>query len=172
MELEVVHNRIFEIRGSRVILDIHLAELYDTQTRVLKQAVRRNLNRFPPDFMLMLTQQEVEVIIAQKVISNKQMLGGAFPFAFTEQGVAMLSSVLQSEKAIQVNIAVMRAFVLLREAAFHYKGLRDRIDQLEANYDEKFADIYQVLDYLLNPPVTRRPIGFKSYDTDINDKPE
>lgn len=166
MEIQIVHNRIFEMRGSRVILDIHLAELYDTQTRILKQAVRRNLDRFPSDFMFMLTPKEIDAIVVQKIVPDKRVLGGAFPFAFTEQGVAMLSSVLQSEKAIQVNIAIMRTFVFLRESASHYKELREKIEKLETEYDEKFADVYEVLDHLLNPPVTRRPIGFKHFGDD------
>lgn len=162
MELQVIHQRIFEIRGHRVMLDFHLAELYSVETRVLKQAVRRNPNRFPRDFMFQLTHMEVEVMVSQNVIPSKSHFGGALPFAFTEQGVAMLSSILRSDRAIQVNIAIMRAFVLMRRYYMDYKELKLHIEKLEKEMNRKFKDIYEALNYLLDPPKPKRnPIGFR-----------
>lgn len=109
MELEVIKNKIFEIRGFKVMLDFDLALLYNVETRVLKQAVRRNNNRFPEDFMFILTEIEINQLVSQSVIPSKSNLGGALPFAFTEQGIAMLSSVLNSEKAIEVNISIYQS---------------------------------------------------------------
>jgi hypothetical protein len=109
MELEVIKNKIFEIRGFKVMLDFDLALLYNVETRVLKQAVRRNNNRFPEDFMFILTEIEINQLVSQSVIPSKSNLGGALPFAFTEQGIVMLSSVLNSEKAIEVNISIYQS---------------------------------------------------------------
>ena len=115
MELEVIKNKIVEIRGHKVMLDFNLALLYSVETRVLKQAVKRNGNRFPEDFMFVLTEKEIGQLVSQAVIPSKSYLGGAFPFAFTEQGIAMLSGVLNSEKAIEINISIIRAFVVMRQ---------------------------------------------------------
>lgn len=112
MEIELIKRSILEIRGKKVMLDMDLATIYEVETRVLKQAVRRNLDRFPEDFMFELTNIEMSNLVSQFVIPRLNNFGGAKPFAFTEQGVAMLSSVLKSKKAIQMNIAIMRAFVL------------------------------------------------------------
>ena len=117
LKKENLINRIYMIRGEKVILDFDLAMLYETETRVLKQAVRRNIKRFPEDFMFVLTKLEAENLVSQFVIPSMKHLGGAHPFAFTEQGVAMLSTVLKSGKAIEVNIANMRTFVNLRRMA-------------------------------------------------------
>ena len=108
-------SQIFYIRGVKVMLDFHLADLYEVETRVLKQQVKRNIDRFPEDFMFELTESEIVNLVSQNVIPSKSKFGGAKPFTFTEQGVAMLSGVLRSEKAIKVNIAIMRAFVRMRE---------------------------------------------------------
>ena len=124
MELQIIQNKIIEIRGHRIILDLHLAELYNVETRALKQAVKRNLERFPSDFMFELSPEEVNNMVSQNVIPSKQNFGGALPFAFTEQGVAMLSSVLRSPKAIEVNIAIMRAFVSLRQLSLNIQDIR------------------------------------------------
>ena len=167
MELEVIQRKIFDIRGSRAILDIHLAELYGVETRVLKQAVRRNRDRFPDDFMFELTRGEW-----QEVITNCDNLPGtakyspSLPYAFTEQGVAMLSSVLRSPTAIQVNIAIMRAFVLMRQMIAGYEELRRRIEELEISTDAQFSEIYRVLTEVMNKSLPddkqRRPIGFQT----------
>jgi hypothetical protein len=160
MNLEIIENRIIEVRGQKVMLDFHLAELYEIETRALKQAVRRNTNRLPADFMFELTQNEIESLVSQFVIPSKSKLGGAKPFAFTEQGVAMLSSVLNSEKAIAINIAIMRTFVSLRQFAQNYKELNDKITEIE----KQFPDIYKILNFLMDKEKTtkeRTKIGFK-----------
>jgi hypothetical protein len=162
MNLEIIENRIIELRGHKVMLDFHLADLYEIETKTLKQAVRRNPNRFPPDFMFELTQNEFESLRSQIVTSKR---GGLryMPFAFTEQGVAMLSSVLNSEKAIAINIAVMRTFVSLRQFALNYKDLNDKITEIE----KQFPDIYKILNFLMDKDKTlsstneRTKIGFK-----------
>jgi hypothetical protein len=163
MDTRIISKKIIELRHSRVMLDFHLAELYGVETRVLKQAVRRNLKRFPHDFMFQLTKDEwQEVITSCDNLPANAKFSPAVPFAFTEQGVAMLSSVLKSEKAVQVNIAIMRAFVLLRQYLMDYRELQLRIEKLEKEMNRKFKDIHEALNYLLDPPQPRkRPIGFK-----------
>ena len=143
------------------MLDFHLAELYEVETRALKQAVRRNIERFPSDFMFKLTEKEIEMVVSQNVIPSKSFFGGAVPFAFTEQGVAMLSSVLKSKKAIAVNISIMRAFALLRQYLSDYKNLKESIEALEKDMNLKFKDIYDALNFLLSPASERKPIGYK-----------
>ena len=162
MKLKIIQQQIIELRGQKVMLDFHLAELYEIETKVLKQAVRRNINRFPPDFMFELTQNEFESLRSQFVTSKR---GGLryMPFAFTEQGIAMLSSVLNSEKAIAINIAIMRTFVSLRQFALNYKELNDKITEIE----KQFPEIYNILNYLMDkektatPKIERNKIGFK-----------
>ena len=143
------------------MLDFDLAALYEVETRALKQAVKRNLKRFPPDFMFELLETEIKSLVSQNVIPSKSYLGGASPFAFTEQGVAMLSSVLRSGKAIDVNIAVMRAFVLLRQHLTDYKDLKEQIGKLEREMNRKFKDINEALHYLLSPKSKPVEIGFR-----------
>jgi len=130
MDLLVIQNKVFTIRGYKVMLDFDLAELYEIETRTLKQAVRRNMERFPQDFMFELTADELASLRSQIVILKRGRGSHAkyLPFAFTEQGVAMLSSVLNSYKAIQVNITIMRAFVSIRQHYIDSKELRERID--------------------------------------------
>ena len=167
MELQIIHNKIYEIRGQRMLLDFDLAEMYEVETRALKQAIKRNIDRFPDDFMFELNDKEIENLVSQSVIPSKSKLGGAKPFAFTEQGVAMLSSVLNSKKAIQVNIAVIRAFVVLRQHLADYKDLKENIETLENQMNLNFKDINQALHYLLNKDEQqisqheRKQIGFK-----------
>jgi hypothetical protein len=160
MELQLIQNKIYEIRGLRVMLDSDLAQLYGVETKVLKQAVKRNLDRFPSDFMIEISSSEMNNLRSQIVTSS---WGGSryTPFAFTEQGVAMLSSVLKSKKAIAVNIAVMRAFVLVRQHLTDYKDLKEQIELLEREMNRKFKDINEALHYLLSPKAKPRPIGFK-----------
>jgi len=143
---QIITQKIIEIRGHKVLLDFDLAELYATETRIVKQAVRRNLNRFPLDFMFELTEEEVNDLVSQSVIPSKRKLGGATPFAFTEQGVAMLSSVLNNEKAIEINIAIMRSFVSLRKFALTYEELTKRVTEIE----QQFPDIYKALNHLMD----------------------
>lgn len=164
MDLLVIQNKVFTIRGCKVMLDFDLAELYEIETRTLKQAVRRNIERFPDDFMFELTSDELASLRSQIVILKKGRGSHVkyLPFAFTEQGVAMLSSVLNSYKAIQVNITIMRAFVNIRQHYLDSKELRDRIEKLEDEMQVKFNDIHQALSYLLAPPQKeRRSVGFK-----------
>jgi ORF6N domain len=133
MELEVIKSKIIEIRGCKVMLDFDLALLYNVETRVLKQAVRRNHNRFPEDFMFELTKKEFENLRSQFASSSH---GGLryMPFAFTEQGIAMLSSVLNSEKAIEINISIIRAFVTMRQFTLSYSELKTRVEEIESQF--------------------------------------
>ena len=144
------------------MLDTDLAKLYNVETRVLKQAVRRNLDRFPKDFMFELTGEEIDHMVSQSVIPSKQIFGGAKPFAFTEQGIAMLSSVLNSRIAIQVNIAILRTFVKLRQLLIGHKDLAEKIEKMEQKYDEQFRIIFTALQKMLQEESKPRPkIGFK-----------
>jgi flagellar capping protein FliD len=153
---------IYFIRGEKVMLDTDLAKLYDVETRVLKQAVRRNLDRFPEDFMFELSNEEIDRMVSQNVIPSKQIFGGAKPFAFTEQGIAMLSSVLNSKIAIQVNIAILRTFVKLRQLLKDHKDLADKIEKLEQKYDQQFKVIFTAIKQMLKEDSKQRPrIGFK-----------
>ena len=165
MELQIIQSKIFEIRDQRVILDFDLAELYEVETRALKQAVKRNMNRFPPDFMFTLTKSEwQEVITICDNLPQTVKFSPSTPFAFAEQGVAMLSSVLRSPKAIEVNIAIMRAFVALRQYALGYAELNRKLDDFMIETNMQFSDIYQALTELAsqkeleNKP--RKRIGF------------
>ncbi len=162
MELQIIQNRIFEIRGQRVMLDFHLAELYAVENRTLKQTVKRNIKRFPDDFMFDLTKREWEEVITNcDNIPSTAKFSPAMPFAFTEQGVAMLSGVLRSDTAIGVNIAIMRAFVAVRKHLTDHKDLQLKIEALEASTDQKFRDVYEALDYMITPQSERVLIGFK-----------
>ena len=162
MEIEVIQNKIYEIRGCRVMLDFDLALLYNVETKVFKQSVRRNINRFPIDFMFELSELEFKSLRSQIVTSNR---GGSryMPFAFTEQGIAMLSSVLNSEKAITINIAIIRAFVTFRQFTLSYAELKTKIEEIE----KQFPDIYSTLNYLVEKDAVavsndeRIKIGYK-----------
>jgi ORF6N domain len=166
ISIQIIREKVLEIRGEKVILDNDLAELYGVDTRSLKQSVKRNISRFPEDFMFELSKAEITKIVEDGVIESKSNFGGASPYAFTEQGVAMLSSVLRSDKAIQVNIAIMRAFVMMRQYAMNFKDLKDKLDELEARHDNKFDDIYEVLDQLLSSKNERKEIGFQKNTTE------
>jgi hypothetical protein len=160
-----VERRIYLIRGGKVMLDYDLATLYGIETRALKQAVRRNNERFPGDFMFELTAKEISVLVSQNVIPGRGKLGGARPMAFTEQGVAMLSSVLRSKRAVQVNIAIMRAFVRLREMLLSNADLARKLDALENRYDAQFKVVFDAIRELMTPPEPkRRQIGFHSHE--------
>ncbi|MFS2890823.1 ORF6N domain-containing protein [Phocaeicola vulgatus] len=154
------------IAKSPKIYDYHLAELYQVETRALRQAVKRNIERFPGDFMFVLTQEEANLLlsigVSQNVIPLDYNFGVAMPMAFTEQGVAMLSSVLRSKVAIEVNISIMRAFVLMRQMAIGYEELSRRIEELEVSTDAQFNELYQALTQLLSQSKQqkeRRPCG-------------
>ncbi len=149
MTLDTIHGKIHSLRGIQVIIDSDLAKLYQVETRALKQAVRRNLDRFPPDFMFEISETEIEQMVSQFVIPSKSYFGGAKPFAFSEQGVAMLSSVLKSQTAIQVNIQIMRVFASIRQFSLNNIELAQKIKELEATCNKQFQDIFEALDYLL-----------------------
>jgi hypothetical protein len=157
--------RILHVRGQKVLLDYDLAELYGVETRALKQAVRRNRDRFPSDFLFELSDAEIEAMVSQNVIPGRGKFGGASPMAFTEQGVAMLSSVLRSSRALQVNIGIMRAFVHLRELLLSNAGLADKLNAMEKQYDAQFRVVFDAIRMLMAPPPPdpvppREEIGF------------
>lgn len=166
MQLQHIQSRIIELRGYKVMLDSDLAELYETETKRLKEAVRRNIDRFPSDFMFELSKTETESLRTQIASSNR---GGSryMPFVFTEQGVAMLASVLNSSKAIEVNIQIVRAFVLLRQLALTHADLTIKLKEIESRYNKQFNDVYEALNYLLtkdkrlNEQNQRKRIGYK-----------
>lgn len=157
---ELIESKIYLIRGHKVMIDRDLAEMYGVETRVLNQAVRRNIDRFPGDFMFTLTRDEI-MNLSQIVISSR-IKHAPNVFVFTEQGVAMLSSVLNSERAVQVNIAIMRAFVKLRAMIASHKDLAKRLDDLEGKYDAQFKAVFDAIRQLMAPPeAKKRKIGFR-----------
>ena len=157
---------ILLIRGEKVLLDADLAVLYDVETRVLVQAVKRNNERFPKDFMFQLTKTELSHLRSQSVTSSDWGGRRYPPYAFTEQGVAMLSSVLRSERAVQVNIEIMRTFVRLREMLAGHVELAQKLTALEGKYDTRFKVVFNAIRELMKPPEPKekRPIGFASWD--------
>jgi hypothetical protein len=159
---ELVERRILLIRGHKVMLDRDLAELYRVKPIALRQQVKRNADRFPEDFLFQLSEEEGELLVSQNVIPSRKSFGGSLPYAFTEQGVAMLSSVLKSKRAVQVNIAIMRAFVRIRELMLTHKDLARRLDRMERKYDRRFQVVFDAIRGLLTPaPVLpKRRIGF------------
>ncbi|HUZ45163.1 MAG TPA: ORF6N domain-containing protein [Terriglobia bacterium] len=160
--LEVIERKIFLIRGRKVMLDRDLAELYQVKPIALRQAVKRNRNRFPSDFVIQLSKQEAEALVSQNVIPSRRSLGGFLPYVFTEQGVAMLSSVLRSERAAIVNVAIMRTFVRLRQLLATHKDLAARLAAIEKKYDWQFKVIFDILRQLMEPlpDPTKGPLGF------------
>ena len=159
-----IESAIYLVRGHKVMLSTHLAALYGVEARVLVQAVKRNLERFPKDFMFQLTRTEFANLKSQFVISSWGGLRRAAPYAFTEQGVAMLSSVLKSQRAVQVNIEIMRAFVRLRQMIATHADLARRLDDLEKKYDAQFRVVFDAIRELMAPPPepSRKRIGFHS----------
>lgn len=167
MQPQKIETKIYEVRGQKVMFDFDLAELYETETKYLKRAVRANIKRFPPDFMFELTKTEWETLRCNFSTSNQR--GGVryLPFAFTEQGVAMLSGILNSDKAIDVNISIMRAFVFIRQYALNHKDLTEKLKELEATFNMQLKDVYEAINYLLQKEEQeieqkeRKRIGFK-----------
>jgi hypothetical protein len=147
-----VESRIHELRGQRVMLSSDLAELYGAPPKALVQAVKRNAERFPPDFMFQLTAAELRILKSQIVTSSWGGVRRARPYAFTEHGVAMLSSVLRSPRAVSVNVEIVRAFVRLRRTAASFAELARRLDALEQRYDGRFRVVFQALRELMQPP--------------------
>ncbi len=167
MDLQVIQNKIYDIRGYKVMLDFDLAVLYEVETRVLNQAVKRNSRRFPIDFMFQLNKNEWETLMSQFVISKTEKRGGTqkLPYAFTEQGLAMLSGILNSDKAIDVNIAIMRTFVILRQYALGYAELNYKLENFMIDTNMQFNDIYLALTELAEKNKVekeqRKQIGFR-----------
>jgi len=159
---DVIESKILLIRGKKVMLDQSLAELYRVETRALNQAVKRNLPRFPEDFMFQLTKEEVEALLrSQFVILKKGQHYKYLPYVFTENGVAMLSSVLNSERAIMVNIQIMRTFTRLREILSSHEELKQKLVQMEGKYDAQFKVVFEAIRALMAPPKKpKKKIGF------------
>ncbi|MEI6142987.1 MAG: ORF6N domain-containing protein [Mariniphaga sp.] len=148
-EITNIQTKIYEIRGQKVMLDFDLAELYETETKYLKRTVCANTKRFPSDFMFELTTIEWESLRCNFSTSNTRGGTRYMPFAFTEQGVAMLSSILNSDKAIEVNIQIVRAFVYMRQYALSHKDLTSKLLELESKYDQQFKDVYDAINFLV-----------------------
>jgi hypothetical protein len=171
MQLQQIETKIYEIRGQKVMLDFDLAEMYEVETRTLKQSVKRNIDRFPNDFMFQLSKSEWQELITNcDNLPDGVRFSPATPFAFTEQGVSMLSSILKSKKALQVNIAIMRAFVFMRQYALTHKDLTEKLREIETKYDKQFKDVYDAINFLLqkdkqhSTQQNRKRIGFKTDD--------
>jgi hypothetical protein len=162
VRVEYISQRILTIRGCRVMMDADLAALYDVPTKAFNQAIQRNMGRFPEDFMFQLTEEEFAGLRSQFVTSKKGRGGRRYlPYVFTEQGVAMLSGVLNSHRAVQVNIAIMRAFVRMRETMASHRELAHRLNAMEKTYDARFRVVFDAIRALMEPPKTpRRRIGF------------
>jgi hypothetical protein len=178
MHLEVVHNKIYEIRGIKIMLDFDLAQLFEVETRVLNQAIKRNLDSFPEDFMFRLSKIEWDSLLSEIEISSSQTVmmkelpknrtGKYLPYVFTEHGVTMLASVLKSPKARKMNITIVRAFVALKEFALNNKEIAAKLKDIEEKCDKQFQDIYEALNYLISEKEqessqkNRNSIGYKN----------
>ena len=165
MPTELIQSKIMVLRGEKVMIDRDLAELYGVETKQLKRAVRRNLHRFPSDFMFELSREEYNSLRSQFGTLKRGTHSKYLPMTFTEQGVAMLSSVLNSDRAIEVNIAIMRAFVQLRKISSSHKQLAQKLREIEArleDHDESIDAIFEAIQQLMRPPEKpRKPIGFE-----------
>ncbi|HXV27630.1 MAG TPA: ORF6N domain-containing protein [bacterium] len=159
-----IERKIYSIRGHKVMLDKDLAELYDVKAIRLREQVKRNINRFPKDFMFQLNVRETDTMVSQNAIPSRKHLGGFRPYVFTEQGISMLSSILNSERAIQVNIAIMRAFVKLRKVLSAHKALAQKLNRLEQKFekhDEEIQAIFEAIRQMMSPPENpKKRIGF------------
>lgn len=170
MDLTTTQNRIYEVNCTKVMLDFDLATLYEVETRVLNQAIKRNQDNFPDDFMFRLTREEWEEISSSQIVMMnipKNRTGKYLPYAFTEHGVTMLASVLKSDKARKMNIAIVRAFVALRRTLLNIESLQSQIKDLETKYDSQFGDIFEAIQFLMteNKEIStyyeRNKIGYK-----------
>ena len=156
MLLVTIQNKIYEVNGVKIMLDFDLAELYEVETRVLNQAIKRNIESFPEDFMFRLTKEEwdeisssqIVMMSSQSVMTSKRPKS-ALPYAFTEHGVTMLASVLKSPKARKMNIAIVRAFIALRKTLLNIENLQSHIQELETKYDKQFEDIFEAIQFLI-----------------------
>ncbi|PWA07002.1 ORF6N domain-containing protein [Flavobacterium laiguense] len=160
MLLITIQNKIYEVNGVKIMLDFDLAELYEVETRVLNQAIKRNIESFPEDFMFRLTKEEWENMLSQSVITSsssqivmmnlpKNRTGKYLPYAFTEHGVTMLASVLKSSKARKMNIAIVRAFIALRKTLLNIENFQSHLQELETRYDKQFEDIFEAIQFLI-----------------------
>jgi hypothetical protein len=161
--IERIEKAILLLRGQKVMLDRDLAELYGVKPTSLRQQVKRNFERFPQDFMFQLSRREANFLVSQFVIPSHKTLGGSLPYAFTQEGIAMLSSVLRSNRAVHVNIAIMRAFVKLRELLASHEELSKKLADLEEKYDAQFRSVFDAIRRLILPPdpKKKRQIGFR-----------
>ena len=176
MELQIIQRKIVEINGQRIMVDFHLAGLYGVETRILVRAVKRNIKRFPARYMFQLTKEEHKVLISQIGIAKTEKRGGTQrpPYAFTEHGITMLSAVLKSDTAIKTSIAIVDAFILLKQYQNNFELLQERIDELEGKFNTKIENINEVINFLLTQPellvaekktvekTKRNTIGFKT----------
>lgn len=162
ISVELITSKIFFLRGKKVMLDSDLALLYGVRTKRLNEQVKRNNKRFPGDFMFQLTPTEKEEVVANCDHLKTLKFSSQLPYAFTEQGVAMLSGILNSDRAIKVNIQIMRAFIHLKRMLLTNAGLRRKIEEIEKKYDRQFAMVFQAIKQLLEPPPVKAkpPIGF------------
>ena len=170
MQLNTLQSKIHDIRDQKVILDFDLAALYEVETKVLNQAVKRKIKRFPSDFMFQLSEEEYHSLRSQ-FVTLENVGRGKYrkynPFTFTEQGIAMLSGILNSDVAIHVNIAIMRTFVMIRKYALEHKEFNEKLLEIETKYDKKFSDVYEALNYLIKKDEKetiqkeRKQIGYK-----------
>lgn len=166
---EIIENKIFIIRGQRVMISTHLADLYEVEPRVLMQAVRRNINRFPEDFMFPLTREEIMNL--SQIVTSSKIKHAPNIYAFTEQGIAMLSSVLNSERAVQVNIAIMRTFVKLRKLLLSHRDLARKLEELERKYDAQFKVVFDAIRQIMSPQIKPvKKIGFDTVLKETSDK--
>ncbi len=157
----IIQNKIYLVRDKKVMLDKDLAQLYGVKPFRLREQVKRNTKRFPPDFMFQLNEKETNEMVSQNAIPSHKVLGGHAVTVFTEHGILMLSSVLNSERAIEVNIQIMRTFVKLREMMQTHKDLKRKIESMEKKYDHQFRIVFDAIKKLLEPPTkTKKSIGF------------
>ena len=159
--IETIETKIFLIRGKKVMLDTDLAKLYEVQTKVLNQSVKRNIKRFPEDFMFQLNKYERDELVTNCDQFKRLKHSTSLPYAFTEQGIAMLSTVLNSERAINVNIQIMRTFTKLREMIESHKDLKRKIEDMEKKYDKQFQIVFEAIKRLIEPEIKpKRKVGF------------
>lgn len=175
LPMESIQSKIFVIRGKKVLIDRHLAELFGTQTRILNQSVKRNSDRFPSEFMFVLSEEETKMLVSQSVIPSLQVLGGSLPKVFTEHGVVMLACVLNTPIAVRASIQIVKTFNQLREMVSTNEELRKKVEELEKKYDTRLNKVdgrvqtileaFEELKRLLNPPPDKkRKIGFITHD--------
>jgi len=168
MELSIIHTKIYQLRGQKIMLDFDLAELYEVETRILNQAVKRNLDIFPDDFMFRLSQNEWESMSSQIVMTSARFRSNAYlPLAFNEHGITMLANVLRSKKARQISVAIVKAFISLKQFFLGNAELSEKLKELESRYNKQFNDVYEAINYLLEKDKQeegqkgRERIGFK-----------